>query len=517
MEKASVSWRDVKAYPLGGKSFSGRIPSPPHAKPPLRIIRYFRITRSHKLGSETRSVKMIRPPRAGKINVRAVLILAITVFALAGGGFVAWRVRKRIIADQALANGTKAVQEQRWADACKFLRRYLEKYPNDPEILEEYARANFNVKPLEPKNVGAAIGAYRQLIRIKPEHPGAYEELATLYASPGAENFNELAYVARKRLQHAPGDPKARVWLARATMAPRKEQPDQEARKMLLELLQDIEKEGATPPEEYAVACRLLSELAMRSETLQFKSRAIQGQQWLDRGIRHVPKLSRARVWRARFLREHLSRVGLAPGEMLQAACEDLQITLRYDAFLDQAGNFNVDVFYDRLAEICRRNLTDDPQDLKAQVWLVRALGNQSNPDRKKDAARLVGEFIAQAESRDDVPQEYMTALRVLAGLSQRGFERAETPLRPGRLRDRSDRLPLTWGEILNAGRADLEHAGRLTDSPVLRVAISHEWLRLGDLDVAGDELETAARAGEEASTAPPPPPDLYAIDKKGI
>ena len=110
--------------------------------------------------------------------------------------------------------GEAALEKGDWPAAYKNLQEYLGRNPNDVEILKKYAKARLSVRPLEAAHIIGAISAYRRVLQLDPLDDVAYEQLAILY--PGVGNFDDLAYIARMRLEHEPDDRKAPLWLADA-------------------------------------------------------------------------------------------------------------------------------------------------------------------------------------------------------------------------------------------------------------------------------------------------------------
>ncbi|MBN2561994.1 MAG: tetratricopeptide repeat protein, partial [Phycisphaerae bacterium] len=250
-------------------------------------------------------VKAVRQP--GRINVRALVILALIVVLLGGGGAVGYKVRKRIMANRALAAGKAALEKQDWTEACKRLREYLHRYPDDEEILATYAEANLSVQPLEPANVGAAIGAYRQLLRHNAGDDELCQRLARLYARVGS--FDDVVYICHQRLRADPNDPDAALSLGEALF--RQGKPEEAANV--------IERLVANRPDQVK-GYVLLSELARRRSPVPDTEAAAE---WLDRCVEANPQSAEARARRARLRRltmkdEAAAREDLEAAEALQ-------------------------------------------------------------------------------------------------------------------------------------------------------------------------------------------------------
>lgn len=242
----------------------------------------------------------IRQP--ARINVKALVILGVVAALLMGGAAVGYKVRKRIMANRALAAGKAALEKEDWAEACKHLRIYLSKQRDDATMLAQYAEANLSVRPPEAKYIRAALGAYRRLLRDKPGDDQICEKLARLYLR--GRNFNEAAYICRQRLDAEPADPDAALMLGRALIAQRKhEEAD--------EVLRGLVKEH---PDQVA-AYGLLSTLAMEEDSF---SAADTAAQWLNQAVEENPESAEARAQRARFYRRDGNEV--AAREDLEAA-----------------------------------------------------------------------------------------------------------------------------------------------------------------------------------------------------
>ena len=111
---------------------------------------------------------MVGVRKPARINVKALLITCGIVVLLGVAAVVGHYVRKHFIATHALADGRAALAREDWAAACKHLKRYLEKRPEDPEILLAFGRANLRVRPLQPGNLGPPTPPSLPLVRPPP-------------------------------------------------------------------------------------------------------------------------------------------------------------------------------------------------------------------------------------------------------------------------------------------------------------------------------------------------------------
>jgi tetratricopeptide (TPR) repeat protein len=238
---------------------------------------------------------MISERKPAKINWKLVVILAVAVVVLGVGAIVARYVRKEWLASKGLADGQAAYQQGDWKGAVAGLREYLARFPDNPEVLEQYARANLLVRPLDVGNIFAAIDAYRRILRLSPDNASVYRPLAILYAYTGQSG--ELGYIAEQRLKQAPGDPHATLWLAQSLVAQTDRTKRDEARAKLEELVNAAPKQ-AGPRAPYVKACILLGAIAASGDSKTARQDALK---WLDRAIERDPGsadvyLARARV-----------------------------------------------------------------------------------------------------------------------------------------------------------------------------------------------------------------------------
>ncbi|MCH7721426.1 MAG: tetratricopeptide repeat protein, partial [Planctomycetes bacterium] len=234
---------------------------------------------------------MRRNLTAARINVKAVVILVVVMGLVGGGVVIGHYVRKRAVADAALAAGKAALGEENWAEACTQLKLYLSKYPDDVDMLEAYGRANVVVRPREPGHIGAAMGGYRRLLRHRPGDAVTCHTLARLYFYVG--DHSEAAHICRQRLEADPQDTLAKQWLGEALVALGK---TDEGGAILSELVDDH-------PDQVR-AYGVLSYLAGRRDTV---TAAEDAARWLDRAVESNPRSARALTQRARFRRVTLN------------------------------------------------------------------------------------------------------------------------------------------------------------------------------------------------------------------
>lgn len=243
--------------------------------------------------------------RLAGVNVKVLVILLAVVVVLTGGAFVGHRVRKQMIASNALNAGRAALDKAEYPEACTQLKTYLSKKPDDIEILERYAQANLAIEPREPERVAAAIGAYRRLLRLEPSNDAVFHKLVRLYMGVG--NTNEAAYLCRQRLGVHPEDSFAMLWLARTQVVDRK---PKEAADTLIKLVE-------THPNVVS-AYAMLSSLSLENDTPEAKREATD---WVERCVTNNPQAGESYAHRARVRRV----VNAATSEMHSQCAADLE------------------------------------------------------------------------------------------------------------------------------------------------------------------------------------------------
>ncbi len=276
--------------------------------------------------------------KPGRLNLKALGLLVTMVVVLGAGTFTARYIHKRLLAQRALEAGLAAFEREDWPSACEHFRQYLKRRPTDEtenrhiEIPDKYAHALLRVRPLEPDNIGAALGAYRRVLRLDPTRASTYEALAGLYID--LQDYEELAYVARRRQEVAPDDPQAVLWLATAHIGQRKLD---EARDSLEALTTQLDMtplplreglgegsgarhDGKTP--DYVIACVMLSRIAAQGRSDAERAAALD---WLDRAVAYDPQSATALLQRARLHRLWASAVGAGHDAQLAAARQDLE------------------------------------------------------------------------------------------------------------------------------------------------------------------------------------------------
>ncbi len=253
----------------------------------------------------------------GKVNVR-LLIAMIVIVAVAGVALaVARHFWRGILSQKALAAGEAAFAQQDWPAAVQGFRQYLGGNPQDLEVLRKYAEALMAIRPPDRSTVAGAVAAYRRLLQLDPCDPIICEKLANLYTA--IENHEELAAVARIRMEQDPNDVKAPLWLGEALGWLNKKA---EARQVLEAFIRRLE----TLPGghvEYVRACVLMSGLAGGDSAPQPhiatqaeipSSAQVTAEEqhsvplptsldWLNKAVAYAPDSAAALAYRARFYR----------------------------------------------------------------------------------------------------------------------------------------------------------------------------------------------------------------------
>ena len=239
---------------------------------------------------------MINRNMHAKINIKVLIILLVVTVALGTSLLAARQIRRDILSKRDLAAGEVAFEDQDWLTAYKHFQEYLGRNPDDIEILKKYAEARLSVRPLEAGMITGAMAAYRRVIQLDPLDEIAYEKLAMLYR--GTANFDELAYIANRCIDHIPTDRKARLWLAEALMSLDRHD---EARTGLEEFIEQLE----SLPEkhtEHGRACVLMYQSLRDAEGVEDPGTALT---WLNRAIDYAPAQDsvEARAYKAQLYR----------------------------------------------------------------------------------------------------------------------------------------------------------------------------------------------------------------------
>jgi tetratricopeptide (TPR) repeat protein len=265
----------------------------------------------------------------GKVNVKLLIILLVVTAGLGVSLVVARQARRSALSEKALAAGEAAFASQDWPAAVKSYREYLGRRPNDGVILRKYAEACLSVRPLDAAAVSGAISAYRRILQLVPGENTACEKLALLYGGVG--NFEELAALARARLEQDPNDRQAPLWLAEAQSRLNKTAEAKQTLQGFIEQLQLLP--GKYP--EYARACIRMSQLAESETSPQAPGTTGEPNapqpgpiDWLNRAVDYAPDAAEVLVSRAQFQRRMAEMSGTSEQDkavFLARARQDLE------------------------------------------------------------------------------------------------------------------------------------------------------------------------------------------------
>lgn len=246
--------------------------------------------------------------RSGKINVKALVILVGVVLVLGAAAVIGRDVRRQIIAGNAREAAEKALNEQDWPEACKHLNHYLNRKPDDVEMLEKYAEANLKVRPQDQGRLLAAMDAYRRLLRERPADREYTHKLANLYNGVG--RFSDAAIICERRLEVEPTDAQASLALGMAHYKLR----DLAATSQVLGKLLETHPDQV---QAYAI-------LASASMDLVAPPDRQQAATWLDRAVEANPDSAAALLHRARFRRKVSNDVAGARADLDRASAASI-------------------------------------------------------------------------------------------------------------------------------------------------------------------------------------------------
>jgi len=276
--------------------------------------------------------------RSAKINVKLLVVLIVVVVALGISLVAARQIRRGILSRIAWDEGTAAFENKDWPAAARHLQEYLGRNPDDVEILKKYAQARLNIRPVEAPNIMQAIAGYRRVLQLDPLDKEVYDELAGLYT--GIRSFEELAYIARMRLEQAPDDRNAPLWRASALVQLNKKE---EARQTLEKLIAEL---AALPDThtEYVQACLQMSQIMATDDSRDAQVKALE---WLNKAAEYAPDSVKAVANRTRFYRQ-------AAINLTESVQEQLLAVARAD--LD-AANISAATAREKLVALARKDL----------------------------------------------------------------------------------------------------------------------------------------------------------------
>ena len=254
--------------------------------------------------------------RPARINVKALIIGLVLIVALGGSLLAVRQARGSALSKKYLAAGQAAYEAENWPTAYRHFQEFLHLSPDNSEILKKLAQARLRMRPFEPVAIYQAAAAYRRVIQLAPHDEIAYNELARL--NRAVRNFDELARIARQRIEHCPDDKKAPFWVAEALIFQEKTQA---AREVLEPYIAEVE---ALPDkhDEYVDAYLLMSRVAQSEEATGAKRRALG---WLSSAVDYAPTSVEALVQRAQFYIGNPGLSGTDKTQALDGARQDLE------------------------------------------------------------------------------------------------------------------------------------------------------------------------------------------------
>jgi tetratricopeptide (TPR) repeat protein len=251
-----------------------------------------------------------------KVNVKLLFILILVVAAIGSSLLAARQIRRNILSKKSLEAGEAAFEEKDWPVAYENFKEYLGRNPDDIEIIKKFAQARLSIRPLDGIAISEAISAYRRVMQLSPVDEVAFDRLVALYSS--IENFEELAYIARTRLEHIPDDKKAPLCLADALINLNRKEA---AREVLLKFMEELDAH-AEKYDEYARACVKMSKIVSSEDSPEAVTKALE---WLNRAVEYAPESVDALANRGRFYRINADIPGMRASDRLAAARKDFE------------------------------------------------------------------------------------------------------------------------------------------------------------------------------------------------
>jgi len=397
-----------------------------------------------------------------------VLVIGLCVLGITAYGLRQWQRTGR--AEQALKDGLKAYQQQRWDEAAEHLGRYLAIERDDVPILLKYADAQLKKRPASQKSLQQAIAAYRTALRIDSSHYEAAMQLIEIYLSVGMPGEAEL--IATRQLQ-INKDPKLRRMLALA-MAGQRRFNEAAAE------LKAIIKEHPEQIPAYETLGRLTEQRPQ-----DFPDPAVH---WYDEAVRNNPTAALAYIIRANFYLRRNDRTK-ALTDLQQADKQDLSdpaVRLRLAGEFINAGL--LDTAEKHLIAVQEQEPTNEGL---WRTWALLAFKSRSQEKMLKVAQTGLKEFSSQPW--DFMPiavelfitcNEYDRAADCLNKLKQKDIALDRVAFLEGLLADKKGN---TY-EAVKFWRRSIELGN---NSPQVRLALASAYSRLGDRQSALWQLRT--------------------------
>jgi len=259
---------------------------------------------------------MLYQSQKAKVNVKVLCIILGVVVVLCVSLVAARHIRRRILSQLDYQAAELAYENKEWSKAFEHYAEYLGRNTDDVAVLKKYAHAGISIRPLETNTLFKAIGVYRRVLQLTSDDLSVYDSLGKIYQRTG--QLSDLAYIARKKLDLVPNNPKAVLWLADALVGQGK--PD-EAKEILSAFIES-QKKQSEKLDEFIEASSGLSELVLQEGTTEARYRALE---LLSQAVRYDPQSANARLYRARFYRQNGSTLDTDVSEKTRADLETAQ------------------------------------------------------------------------------------------------------------------------------------------------------------------------------------------------
>ncbi len=258
-------------------------------------------------------------------NWLLAVVLVIGAIVLGATAFALRQWQRDRIGERSLNIGLQAYYQCQWPDAADNLGRYLGFEQTNVDVMNKYAHAHLNIRPLERANILQAIATYRAVLRMDPSNTDTAVKLIELYLQTSVPAEAEL--IASRYLKSR-NDPKVRRLLAVAiTRQNRIKEAAEELRKVINEFPEEI------------LAYDFLARLAQRyPEKIDGP-----GQIWLDKAIEANPSSALAFIVSGGFYLE-IGQQTKAVRDLEEAGrldISDAQTSLRFGTELTKAAMYD--------------------------------------------------------------------------------------------------------------------------------------------------------------------------------
>ncbi len=314
------------------------------------------------------------PRRYFNWKLAIVLLISLVVLCVTAFGLRRWQ--KANSAEQGLALGNQAYNEQNWEEAAENLGRYLAVQQDDIQVLLKYADAQMHIRPRKHNYIQQAIAAYRIVLRVDDTHSEAALQLTEIYLMMGMPGEAEL--IAKRQLEKVQ-DPNLRRMLAIAFAQQRK----------FNEAATEL-KAICTEHPEQILAYETLGQL-IEQYPEEFPDQA---SSWFDEAVKNNPTSALAYLVRAGFhLRNKAESEALA--DISKAERQDLSDASVRLRLARELINLNL---LDKAEEhlVAVHKVIPADQDLW-QIWAHLALRSQSKEKMLNTAETGLKELSSQS------------------------------------------------------------------------------------------------------------------------